>query len=121
MRIQFKSIHCRLTSEMRALVEDKVQTLERYAGKTASPVQAWVEVERTTQHHQRGPYYRVEIHLRVDGQALRSHSRGVRVDAAHDENGEADDHEGQQGGSATTSKFWKTPTKWRKCAIWKSR
>jgi len=67
---------------MRALVEDKVQTLERYAGKTASPVQAWVEVERTTQHHQRGPYYRVEIHLRVDGQTLRSHSRGVSVDAA---------------------------------------
>ncbi|MGB9743322.1 MAG: ribosome hibernation-promoting factor, HPF/YfiA family [Minisyncoccales bacterium] len=87
MKIVIKTTKIDLDDALRAYLEEKINSLERYLkifqdetyydgffGKGKPKVEAWVEVERTTQHHRQGPIFRVECQMRFPQKSLRAES-----------------------------------------------
>ncbi|MBI3671784.1 ribosome-associated translation inhibitor RaiA [Candidatus Azambacteria bacterium] len=95
MRIDIKATNLELTPSISAYINEKVGSLEKFinvsedfkSGESA-PVEAFVEIARTTKHHKHGDVYRAEINLKIKGELLRAeHSdwdMRVALDAAKD-------------------------------------
>ncbi len=82
MRIHITTKNIELGEDIVKYVKDKVGELDKFisypddgekeGGK--SPVEAWVEVGRTTFHHRKGDIYRAEVQLSIGGKSLRAES-----------------------------------------------
>lgn len=76
MQINIKATDLELTPALKEFIDDKVGDLERLvqnmgsepseAGQ-ASPVEVFVEVARTTNHHKKGDVFSSEIQVRLPG------------------------------------------------------
>ncbi len=88
MKIDIKSTNLELTPAISTYINEKIGSLERFinisedvkTGETA-PVEAFVEIARTTKHHKHGDVLRAEINMKVKGELLRSEAkdRDIRV------------------------------------------
>lgn len=74
MKITIKGTNIELSDSVYQYINDKIGGLDRFV-KNISPVECWVEVERTTKHHRSGDIFRAEIQIKLPG------SQGVRVES----------------------------------------
>lgn len=87
MKIVIKTKNLKLNSALKNFIEEKIGSLEKFSeifqkkyfnsffGKGKPRVEAWVEIGKTTLHHQKGPFFRAECQMRLPGRSLRSTAR----------------------------------------------
>ncbi len=84
MNINIQAMGIGLTDAIRAQVEKKMQALAKYSPIDAADVD--VEVGKTTGHHNKGPIFFCEAHVRAPGVAvIRTREEGADLYAAIDE------------------------------------
>ena len=54
------------------ILQDKEEYFSHFFGKGKPKVEAWVEIERTTLHHKKGPVFRAECQMRLPGKSIRA-------------------------------------------------
>jgi len=85
VKITIKTKNIKLGRALKDFIEGKINDLEKFLpifrkkyyngfwGKGKPRVEAWVEVEKTTLHHRKGPIvFRAECQMRLPGKSLRS-------------------------------------------------
>ncbi|MBU4422000.1 ribosome-associated translation inhibitor RaiA [Candidatus Parcubacteria bacterium] len=53
-------------------VEEKIATLSKYVENFGTPRDIRVELEKTTHHHQTGPFFRAEANINIPGHFFRA-------------------------------------------------
>ena len=87
MKIVIKTTNLKLNRELKNYIEEKIGSLEKFAKvfqsenyynsfftKGKPRVEVWVEIGRTTRHHQKGDIFRAEVQMRFPGKSLRAES-----------------------------------------------
>lgn len=87
IKIVIKATNLELNREMRDYIEEKIGSLEKFAEvfqsenyydsfftKGKPRVEVWVEIGKTTRHHQKGDIFRAEAQMRFPGESLRAES-----------------------------------------------
>jgi len=74
MKITIKGTNIELSNSVYQYINDKIGGLDRFV-KNVSPVECWVEVERTTKHHRSGDIFRAEAQIKLPG------SYGIRAES----------------------------------------
>jgi len=95
MKIVIKTKNLRLNLSLRQWIEKKLVPLEKFSsvfqgekyfdsffGKGKPRVEMWVEIEKTTKHHKKGPFYRAEAQMRFPGKSLRAEAKNEDLRAA---------------------------------------
>lgn len=85
MRIVIKTKNLKLNLALKNFIEEKINSLEKFSkifytekyfdgffGKGKPRIEAWVEVGKTTSHHQKGPVFWAECQMRFPKRSLRS-------------------------------------------------
>lgn len=96
MKITLKGTNIELSDSIYAYVNEKIGGLEKFVKNFADggeggkpPTECWVEVEKTTRHHQSGDIFRAEAQMKLPGIHLRAESRQAdlhqAIDAVKDE------------------------------------
>jgi len=87
MKIVIKTTNLKLNQALKNFIEEKIGSLEKFSkifhqkyfnsffGKGKPRVEAWVEIGKTSLHHQKGPFFRAECQMRFPGKSLRSIAR----------------------------------------------
>ena len=88
MKIVIKATNLELNQELRDYIEEKIGGLEKFAkvfqsenyyngffSKGKPRVEVWVEIGKTTRHHQKGDIFRAEAQMRFPGKSLRAESK----------------------------------------------
>ena len=88
VKIIIKATNLELNQELRDYIEEKIGGLEKFAkvfqsenyyngffAKGKPRVEVWVEIEKTTSHHQKGDIFRAEAQMRFPGKILRAESK----------------------------------------------
>lgn len=66
MKVDIKATNIDLTSTIKDYAEKKVESLEKFILNPVDPsIQAWIEVGKTTMHHQTGDIFRAEIQIQL--------------------------------------------------------
>lgn len=73
-----------MTSTISDYATKKVEMLGKFIS-THDVVQVWVEIGKTTQHHQHGEIFRAELQIKFDGNSLRAVSEKDDLYAAIDD------------------------------------
>lgn len=76
---RIKSTGLDLTDAMRSAVEKVMANLDKYAERFGEAVSADVELEKTTNHHNKGEIYRAEINVSVPKKGI------LRADATDED------------------------------------
>jgi len=95
MKIIIRTKNIQLNQALKDFINEKINSLEkflkilqnkekyfnRFFGKGKPKIEAWVEIERTTLHHKKGPVFRAECQLRFPGKSIRAEvvSEGLRT------------------------------------------
>src|SRR3989344_6576245 len=92
MKIIIKTTRIQLTPAFKSFIEEKIGGLEKFAkvfqsdeyyggflGKGKPKSEACVEIEKTTRHHKRGPFFRAECQMRLPGKSIRSECQAKDV------------------------------------------
>jgi len=85
MKIVIKATNIELNQALKDYIEEKINDLERFLevfeeetyyngffGKGKPRVEAWVEVGRTTFHHQKGQVFRAEVQMHLPKKSIRA-------------------------------------------------
>ncbi len=85
MKIIIKTTNLKLTPELEEYIRKKINSLEKFVkilhsknyfhdffGKGKPKIEAWVEVRKISQHHQKGPIFVAECQIRLPKKSLRS-------------------------------------------------
>jgi len=88
VKIVIKATNLELNQDLRDYIEEKIGSLEKFAkvfqsenyyngffAKGKPRVEVWVEIEKTTRHHQKGDIFRAEAQMRFPGKSLRAESK----------------------------------------------
>lgn len=88
MKVVIKTKNVKLNRALKDFIEEKINDLEKfskafqskkyfnsYYGKGKPRAEAWVEIGKTTLHHRKGPFLRVECQMRILGRSLRAAAR----------------------------------------------
>ena len=88
VKIIIKATNLELNQDLRDYIEEKIGGLEKFAkvfqsenyyngffAKGKPRVEVWVEIEKTTRHHQKGDIFRAEAQMRFPGKSLRAESK----------------------------------------------
>ncbi|MBI4215681.1 MAG: ribosome-associated translation inhibitor RaiA [Parcubacteria group bacterium] len=73
-----KATHLELTPDLRQLLEEKLQNLDRFYDPILN---LDVEIEKTTDHHRKGDVYRAEVNVTVPNDMLRAETVGENIHA----------------------------------------
>ena len=86
MQIKIKATNIELTNAIESYVEEKLQSVEKFmvSHEEEEPV-AYVEVGKTTKHHNSGDVFLAEINIRVRGKQFRAVSEKSDLYAAIDD------------------------------------
>lgn len=76
MKINIRTKNIELLPSLRDFIDKKIGSLERFLKSARSPIEAFVEIEKTTHHHRKGPYFRAECQLEVEGRNIRAEAKG---------------------------------------------
>lgn len=74
MKIVIKTKNLKLENSLEDLINEKINSLEKFLGKNEFKAEARFEIEKMTSHHQKGPYYRAECQIQLPGKSIRSES-----------------------------------------------
>jgi len=87
MKIVIKATNLELNRELKDYIEEKINSLEKFAKifesekyynhfftKGKPRVEVWLEIGKTTLHHQKGDIFRAEAQMRLPGKSLRAES-----------------------------------------------
>jgi len=87
VKIVIKTTNLELSQELRDYIQEKIGSLEKFAKifqgknyyngffrKGKPRVEVWVEIGRTTRHHQKGDIFRAEVQMRLSGRSVRAES-----------------------------------------------
>jgi len=84
MKIVIKATNIKLNRALENFIQKKINDLEKFLeifhknyfnsfyGKGKPRVEAWVEIGKTTLHHKKGPFFRVECQMHLPAKSLRS-------------------------------------------------
>ena len=89
MKIVIKATNIKLDQALKEFIEEKISSLEKFSkifynenedfdhffGKGKPKVEAWVEIGKTTFHHQKGPIFWAECQIRFPKTSLRATSK----------------------------------------------
>lgn len=88
MKIIVRTKNIKLTQSLRNYIKEKINSLEKFAQdffgkeyfkhlfeKGKPKIEAWVEVGKITQHHQKGKIFWAECQMRFPGKSLRAAAR----------------------------------------------
>jgi putative sigma-54 modulation protein len=70
MQINIKSSNFELTEAIRSYAQKKIDKMEKFLG-TTKVITAEIELEKTSNHHNKGEIYRAEINLELPQELLR--------------------------------------------------
>ncbi len=73
-----------MTDAIRAYVEKKLARMDRFLASVGEPKQAFVEVQKTTNHHKSGNIFRCELMLKLPGKTLRAEADDADLFSAID-------------------------------------
>jgi ribosomal subunit interface protein len=95
MKIVIKTTNVKLTRELQEFIEEKINSLEKFSkifytetylnhffGKGKPRVEAWLEIGKTTTHHQKGPFFYAECQMRFPKRSLRVSSEAKDLKSA---------------------------------------
>lgn len=86
MQIKIKATNMNLTDAIRAYVEEKIQSVEKFIiVHKQEEVFTEVEIGKTTNHHNSGEVFRAEVMIRVRGKQFRAVSEKSDLYAAIDD------------------------------------
>lgn len=92
MQINIRTKDLEATEELKQYVEEKIGELDRFINvnegdfpEGKATVQNHIEIEKTTQHHKKGPYYRAEATVSLPGKEIWVDARGEDWKEAVDE------------------------------------
>ena len=86
MQIKIKTTNIELTSALSAYVEEKINSVEKFAPPHADEVLLTnVEIGKTTKHHNAGEVYCAEVNIMVRGKGYRAVSEKTDLYAAIDD------------------------------------
>ena len=71
MQIDILTKNIELDEPLRVFVNEKIGGLEKYL-KDIGDVSARVEIGKSTQHHNKGPFFYAETNLNISGHMIRS-------------------------------------------------
>lgn len=71
MQIDILTKNIELDEPLRVFVNEKIGSLEKYL-QDMGEVSARVEIGKSTQHHNKGPFFYAETNLHIGGNVLRS-------------------------------------------------
>ena len=91
MKYTIKATDIELSADLRAYVDKKLASLDKFVKRYGEAVEAHIEVARPSRHHKTGPVFHVDMHVHVPGAALYAEAEGKTVleamDAVKDEIG----------------------------------
>ena len=91
MNINIKTTNIELTPAISDYVNKKIESLEKFVGsqKKDAETQVWVEIGKTTKHHEQGYIFRTEVQMRLPHASLRAEAVNedlyASIDAVRDE------------------------------------
>lgn len=86
MQIKIKATNMELTDAIRAYVEEKIESVEKFVvAHKKEEVFTEVEIGKTTNHHNSGEVFRAEVMIRVRGKQFRAVSEKDDLYAAIDD------------------------------------
>ncbi|MCW9054645.1 MAG: ribosome-associated translation inhibitor RaiA [Candidatus Pacebacteria bacterium] len=85
MQSTIKTTNYEMTPDVSAYIDEKFVTFEKYISKDDESVKCDIEVGRTTNHHQTGDIYRVEVNLSIGKTMFRAESTSKSLHGAVDE------------------------------------
>lgn len=84
MKIVIKTTNLKLNQALRQYIHKKINSLEKFSkifyteryfnhffGKGKPRIEAWVEIGKTTLHHQKGPFFYAKCQMRFPKRSLR--------------------------------------------------
>ena len=85
MKIVIKATNFKLTKALSDYIQEKISSLGKFVeifqeekyydsffGKGKPRVEAWVEIGKTTRHHQKGPFFRAEVQMHLPKHSIRA-------------------------------------------------
>lgn len=86
MQIKIKATNIELTDAIRAYVEEKIKSVEKFlVAHEKEEVLTEAEIGKTTKHHNTGEVFRAEVMIRVRGKQFRAVSEKDDLYAAIDD------------------------------------
>jgi len=85
IQTEIKATALELTPAIRAYVEEKILSIDKFVNSSTGGALADVEVAKTTDHHHSGEIFKAEINLQVSGNFYRASSVQADLYAAIDE------------------------------------
>jgi len=86
MKLHIKGTKIDLTPAIKKYLDDKIGSLSKYLKEwdREGVAEIWVEIGRTTRHHQKGDVYRAEADIKLPGKILRAEHEDWDVRVAID-------------------------------------
>ena len=94
MKIDIKGTHLEVTPAIIEFINEKIGSLDKFVGWFADrqenaqarhqPVEAFVEISRTTSHHRQGDVFKAEVNIKIGGHMIRAEKESVDVRSAID-------------------------------------
>jgi len=72
MEINIKTKNFKLTPFIEEYVNKKINSLGKFLIEEKFGIEVFVEIEKTTLHHKKGPFFRAEGQMKVPGKNLRT-------------------------------------------------
>lgn len=85
MQINIKWTNINHTEDLEGYIREKIGELSKYIIETNGTIEAFVEVGRTTLHHQSGDIFRAECNIRLPKRLLRAEAESADVNLAINE------------------------------------
>ena len=84
MHYNIKTTDFDMTPEVSQYLDTKLTALDKYVSKDDESVKCDVEIGKTTNHHQSGDIFRVEINVTMGKKLFRAESSEASIEAAID-------------------------------------
>lgn len=79
MKISIKGTNIDLTPALKEYATENINTLDKFHNNI---IEARIELEKTTNHHQKGEIYRAEVNLKVPGDLIRVEKTAEDINSA---------------------------------------
>lgn len=89
MRINQKGVNMKITADIKAYLDKKLENVEKFLDKADESIICDVELGKISNHHNKGDVYKTEINIHIAGKNLRAVAEEedilASIDVAKDE------------------------------------
>ncbi len=82
MKIILKITKIKIDQALENFIKEEIDGLERFYGVDELKAEAHLEIEKTTQHHQKGPFFRAECQIRLPKKIVRAEASAKNLKLA---------------------------------------